>query len=291
MPRARVNGIEIEYETFGDPTGRPLLLISGLGDQLIHWGEDFCADLAGRGHRVIRFDNRDAGLSTQWDADPAATGEGSAMAVPYSLADMADDTAGLLEVLETGSAHICGASMGGMIAQLVALRYPSRVRSLILIYTHGGSRILAPPRPEVVELLFRPAPSERDGYVDYMVSLFRAMAGTGRPFDEEWARKLAARAWDRSYSPKGTARQVKAISSQESREKELPSIKAPTLVVHGTDDPLLPVEAAVELADAIPGAELLLIEGMGHEHLHGTIGAQIAEAIAHHTSRAESPYC
>jgi len=293
MPRIVANNVEIEYEALGNPSGIPLLLIGGLADQLIHWDDGFCTDLVGKGHYVIRFDNRDAGLSTKAEVnsvkaetfsvkagkggDQGADGDG------YSLADMAEDAAGLLNALRIEAAHVCGTSMGGMIAQVLALNHPTQVRSLVLIYTHAGSRGLPPPRPEVLELLVKPAPHDRDGYVEYMVSLSRALAGRGHPFDEWWARRIAAKAYARSFSPGGTARQLRAISSQESRKEALSSITVPTLIIQGTDDPLVPVEAGIELADSIPGAELMLIEGMGHEHLHGRLGYQIAEAIAHHT--------
>ena len=298
MPRIPANDIEIEYEVFGSPSGIPLLLIGGLADQLIHFDEDFCANLAAKGHFVIRFDNRDTGLSTKverisTEPDKGDRTRGSVAerggqengvdSHGYSLADMADDAAGLLEVLGIEAAHICGTSMGGMIAQILALNHPTRVRSLILIYTHSGSRGLPPPRPDVLELLVKPAPSDRDGYIEYTVSLSKALAGRGHPFDEQWARRIAANAYDRSFSPGGTARQLRAISAQESRKEVLSSITVPTLVIQGTDDPLVPVEAGVELADSIPGAELMLIDGMGHEHLHGRVGYEIAEAIAHHT--------
>ena len=303
MPRTVANDIDIEYETFGDPSGMPLLLIGGLADQLIHWDDAFCSDLVGKGHYVIRFDNRDAGLSTKVEKvstgsdkggstrrpDVESDGKGNgAVGNDYSLEDMADDAAGLLKALGIEQAHVCGASMGGMIAQILALNYPTRVLSLVLIYTHAGSRGLPLPRPEVLELLVQPAPPDRHDYIEYMVSLSRALAGRGHPFDEWWARKIASAAFDRSFSPDGTARQLKAISSQESRREALSSISVPTLVIQGTDDPLVPVEAAIELADSIPGAELLLIEGMGHEHLHGRLGSQIADAIGHHTSRVAS---
>lgn len=300
MPRIVANNIEIEYEALGNPSGIPLLLIGGLADQLIHWDDSFCTDLVAKGHYVIRFDNRDAGLSVKAEMNSVRPGKGGdqgsgaesggkengADGVGYSLADMADDAAGLLNALRIEAAHVCGTSMGGMIAQVLALNHPTQVRSLVLIYTHAGSRGLPPPRPEVLELLVKPAPHDRDGYIEYTVSLSRALAGRGHPFDEWWARGIAAKAYDRSFSPDGTARQLRAISSQESRKEALSAITVPTLIIQGSDDPLVPVEAGIELADSIPGAELMLIEGMGHEHLRGRVGYQIAEAIAHHTHGA-----
>jgi pimeloyl-ACP methyl ester carboxylesterase len=275
MPKAAANGIQIEYETFGDPSARPLLLIGGLADQLIHWDDELCRDLSRRGHYVIRFDNRDSGLSTKFDQ----------AAPPYTLDDMADDTVGLLDALGVRKAHICGASMGGMIAQTVAIRHPSRVRSLISIYSTTGNKDLPAPRPDVMELLLAPAPSEREAYIDHMVMLFKTMAGPGFPFDEAWTRMITARAYDRCYCPEGTGRQLLAIMNQANRKKALAFVTVPTLVIHGTDDPVVPMEAGIDTAEAIPGAHLMLIEGMGHDLPHGGAWPRIVEAISAHTSK------
>jgi pimeloyl-ACP methyl ester carboxylesterase len=290
MSKAAANGIHIEYETLGDPAARPLLLIGGLATQLIQWDDDLCGDLVRRGHYVIRFDNRDAGLSTKCDEPRQVnlvqrTHRGDSNP-PYTLDDMADDAVGLLDALGIGKAHICGTSMGGMIAQTVAIRHPSRVLSLISIYSTTGNKDLPPPKPEVVELLLAPAPRERDAYIQHMVTLFKAMAGRGFAFDEAWTRMIVGRAFDRSFSPEGTARQVKAVMAQGNRKKALASVTAPTLVIHGTDDPVVPVEAGRDTVEAIPGARLMLIEGMGHDLPHGGAWPRIVEAIAAHTLKA-----
>jgi pimeloyl-ACP methyl ester carboxylesterase len=278
MPKAAANGIQIEYETFGDPSARPLLLIGGLSDQLIHWDDNLCADLAARGHYVIRYDTRDAGLSTKFDKSSP----------PYSLDDMAYDAVGLLDALAIRKAHICGASMGGMIAQTIAIRHPTRVLSLISIYSATGNRDLPPPKPGMKELLLAPAPREREAHIEHMVSVFKAMAGRGFPFDEVWTRTITARAYDRSFFPEGIARQLAAIMTQPDRRKALASVTAPTLVIHGTDDPVAPVEAGIDTAEAIPGAQLMLIEGMGHDLPHEGAWPRIVEAIAAHTLKAAS---
>ncbi len=275
MAKADANGIHIEYETIGSSAGRPLVLIGGLADQLIHWDERICERLAEKGHYVIRFDNRDAGLSTKVDS-------------PYRIDDMAADTVGLLDTLGLPGAHLCGASMGGMIAQTVAISYPSRVLSLTTVYSTTGSKDLPPPRPDVMELLLTPSPREREGYIEYMVALYRALSGRGFVFDEEWTRMIAARAYDRSYSPEGTARQMRAIATQGDRRAALGLLRTPTLVVQGTDDPLVPVDAAVDLADAIPDARLMLIEGMGHDLPRGGAWPRIADALGEHTAATVS---
>jgi pimeloyl-ACP methyl ester carboxylesterase len=289
MAKATANNIEIEYETLGDPSARPLLLIGGLAGQLIHWDENLCKDLVKRGHYVIRFDNRDTGLSTKFDEagvpDLAALVSGKSTA-PYTADDMADDAVGLLDVLGIPKAHVCGTSMGGMIAQTIAIRHPSRVFSLISIYSNTGSKGFPPPRPEVMQLLLAPAPREREAHIEHMLQVFKIMAGRGFAFDEEWARMITAKAYDRSFSPEGTARQLAAIMVQPNRKPALASVKAPALVIHGTDDPLLPVEAGKDTAEAIPGAELLVIEGMGHDLPHGGAWPRIIEAIAAHTLKA-----
>jgi pimeloyl-ACP methyl ester carboxylesterase len=290
VSKAAANGIHIEYETFGEPSARPLLLIGGLADQLIHWDDDLCRDLSQRGHYVIRFDNRDSGLSTKfdqaWAADLGTLTSGKKSSPPYTLDDMADDAVGLLDAVGIRKAHICGASMGGMIAQTVAIRYSSRILSLISIYATTGNKDLPPPRPEMMELLLAPAPPEREAYIEHMVALFKAMAGRGFPFDEAWTRMITTRAYDRSFSPEGTGRQLLAIMAQGNRKKALASVTVPTLVIHGTDDPVVPVEAGRDTAEAIPGAQLMLIEGMGHDLPHGGAWPRIVEAIAVHTSRA-----
>lgn len=290
MSKAAANGIQIEYETFGDPSAWPLLLIGGLADQLIHWDNDLCRDLSQRGHYVIRFDNRDAGLSTKFDqagvADLGTLTRGQQSSPPYTLDDMADDGVGLLDALGIRKAHICGASMGGMIAQTVAIRHPSRVLSLISIYSTTGNKDLPPPKPKMMELLLAPAPPEREAYIEHMVDLFKAMAGPGFAFDEAWTRMITARAYDRSYCPEGTGRQLLAVMTQGNRKKALASVTVPTLVIHGTDDPVVPVEAGRDTAEAIPGAQLMLIEGMGHDLPHGGAWPRIVVAIAAHTLRA-----
>ncbi len=288
MPKAAVNGIFIEYETIGDPSGRPLLLIGGLATQLIHWDEAVCEDLARRGHYVIRYDNRDTGLSTKCDAADNAerrTGGGKKK-LAYTLDDMADDAVGLLDALGIARAHICGTSMGGMIAQTIAIRHPSRLLTLISIYSTAGNKELLPPDPHARDLLLAPVPGEREPHIEHMVNVFRVMTGRGFVFDEEWARTIAARAYDRCFCPAGTARHVNAVMNQPDRRKALASVRVPTLVIHGLDDPLAPVQAGRDTAEAIPGAQLMLIEGMGHDLPHGGAWPQVVEAIAIHTSRA-----
>jgi pimeloyl-ACP methyl ester carboxylesterase len=274
VAKAAANGILIEYETMGNPSGRPLLLISGLAGQLIDWDEQLCRSLAEKGHYLLRFDNRDAGLSSHVDT-------------PYSLEDMARDAVGLLDALEVSAAHLCGASMGGMIAQIAAIRDPARVLSLTTVYTTTGNKGIPPPRPDVLELLLAPAPRDKEGYVEYLVRLHRATAGKGFPFDEAWTRWIAGRAYDRSFSPDGTARQLRAVMNQTDRTTALASVRAPTLVIQGTDDPLVPMEAAVQLSRAVSGARLMRIDGMGHDLPHGGAWPAIVEAISEHTERAE----
>jgi pimeloyl-ACP methyl ester carboxylesterase len=176
--------------------------------------------------------------------------------------------------------------MGGMIAQTVAIRHPSRVLSLISIYSTTGNRDLPPPKPEVVELLLARAPRERDAYIRHMAVLYKAMAGRGFAFDEGWTRMITGRAYDRSFSPEGTARQVNAVMTQSNRKNALASVTVPTLVIQGTDDPVVPVEAGRDLTEAISGARLMLIEGMGHDLPHGGAWPRIVEAIAAHTLKA-----
>jgi pimeloyl-ACP methyl ester carboxylesterase len=294
MPRVTANGIQIEYETFGNSSGRPLLLIIGLGGQLIFWDDVLCRDLAERGHYVIRFDNRDAGLSAKFDEagipDLVETFEkimqGQKISTAYTLDDMADDTAGLLDALGIKRAHICGMSMGGMIAQTMAIRHPSRFLSLISIYSSTGNPELPQPKPEVIQLLIAAPPNEREGFVEHMVGLFKTIAGSGFPVDEEWIRKIIAEGYDRCFCPQGMARQLVAILTHGNRKPALASLKVPTLVIHGTADPLVPVEGGKDTAKAIPGAQLMLIEGMGHDLPHGGAWPRIVEAITAHTLKA-----
>lgn len=294
MAKAHANGIQIEYETFGDPSGRPLLLIIGLGGQMIHWDDDLCKDLAGRGHYVIRYDNRDAGLSTKFEEAGVPdlmeiTGKlmkGETIKPPYTLEDMAGDAIGLLDALGIQKAHICGMSMGGMIAQTIAVRNPSRVLSLISVYSSTGNPEVPPPKPEVFGLLIAPPPEEREAYIEHMLGLFKTIAGSGFPVDEQWTRNIMAKSYDRCFYPQGVVRQLVAILTQENRVPALAKLATPTLVVHGTSDPLVPVEGGKDTANAIPGAQLMLIEGMGHDLPHGGAWPRIVEAIAAHTRKA-----
>jgi len=273
MPKAKANNIEIEYDTFGDPSSKPLLLVAGLGTQMIWWREEFCEKLVDKGFYVIRFDNRDVGLSTKVSA-------------PYNLQDMADDAISLLDALNVDKAHICGASMGGSIVQAMAIKYPARILSLTSIMSTTGRANLPPAKPEAVKLLMMPAPEERDGYIEYYVNLWRVLHGSGFPFDEEEGREMAAKSYDRSFYPPGIDRQVMAISVSGSRKTKLASVNVPTQIIHGGDDPIVSVEGGKDTAETIPGAELLIIEGMGHA-LPPEAWPQIIDAISANADKAK----
>ena len=292
MPNVITNGIQIEYDTIGNPSSPPLLLIMGLGGQLIHWDDDFCRQLTDRGLFIIRFDNRDTGLSTKIEAAGLpdmsalldARLQGQSIQAPYTLNDMADDAAKLLEALDIEKAHICGSSMGGMIAQTLAMRHPQRLLSLTSIYSTTGNPDLPQPQPAAMQALLTPQPVERQAYIDFNVITMQAIAGSGFPFDEHFIRGISARAYDRAFYPPGVGRQMMAVMAQEDRTSALGSVTVPTLVIHGTADPLVPAAHGQATADAIPGAQLLLVEGMGHDLPH-TKGPwpRVIDAIVAHT--------
>ncbi len=273
MPRAPANGIEIEYETFGDPADDPILLVMGLGSQLLGWTLPFCEALVERGHHVIRFDNRDVGLSTkitdaEHDSVPDAMRKGMAgepINAPYLLTDMAADAVGLLDHLGLERAHVAGASMGGMIAQTMAIGFPERVQSLTSIMSHTGEKGLRPPTPEAMQVLMTRAPDGREAAIDQALKTWRVIGSPGFPFDEERIRERASRSYDRCHHPAGAERQLVAVTASGSRREALESLDVPTLVIHGEDDPLVPVEGGRATLDAVPGAAGLFIEGMGHD--------------------------
>ena len=215
-------------------------------------------------------------------------GEGNTINPPYTIEDMAADAVGLLDALGIEKAHICGMSMGGMIAQTITLNYPKRVLSLISIYSRTGDPEEPQPKPEAMEFLLTPPPEEREEYIEFGMKLFNTISGPGVPYDEEWLRKHVAQAYDRSYCPQGTARQLVAILAQKNRTPELTSLSTPTLVIHGADDPLVQVECGKNTAAAIPGAKLMIIDGMGHDLPHGGAWPQIIDAIVDHTHMVDS---
>jgi pimeloyl-ACP methyl ester carboxylesterase len=268
MPRAKSNGIELEYDTFGDPAGAPLLLIGGLGTQLITWDEEFCELLASRGFHVIRFDNRDAGLST-W----MAGNDG------YTLDEMAADAVGLLDALGIRAAHLVGASMGGFIAQLVALDHPDRVLTLTSMISGPNGEDQVQPTPEAMALLMSPVPATREERIDLGVHSKKQLLGPADPFDAGYERARVEMAVDRAYHPAGFVRQVQAITSAPSRLPRLSSLRVPTLVLHGDADILVPVENGRRVAAAIPGARFLEIPGMGHD-IPKRVWPQVVDAIA-----------
>jgi pimeloyl-ACP methyl ester carboxylesterase len=276
MPRARANGIELEYETIlapgGDPHGPPLVMIMGLGSQMIVWPDELCQLIAARGLRVIRYDNRDVGLSTR----PAAG---------YTLDDMADDAAGLLDALDLPTAHVVGASMGGYIAQLLALRHPRRVSSLCIIMSSTGARDVGQPEPDILPMLMQPMPTEREAYIEFRLRISRRLSSTGYPFDEPRLRALAGAAFDRSFFPLGGQRQLAAVIASYDRTAKLAELRVPTLVIHGTDDPIVAKSGGEALARAIPGAELRIFPGMGHD-LPAALWPTFADAIAANVARA-----
>jgi pimeloyl-ACP methyl ester carboxylesterase len=275
MPRVRANGIEIEYESFGRESDPVVLLIMGLGGQLTLWPESFCKGLAARGFRVIRYDNRDIGKSTHFveagvpdiPALMSRAMTGQTVETPYALIDMANDAAGLLDALGVERAHIVGASMGGMIAQLVAAHHPTRTRSLTSIMSSTGRRDLPPGKPEAMAALMTPPAGEsREDRIAASMRTWRIIGSPGYAATDAELRADAERDIDRApYEPTGTPRQLAAIMAAPPRNDVLKTVTAPSLVIHGADDPLVPVEAGRDTAAAIPGATLIVVPGMGHD--------------------------
>jgi pimeloyl-ACP methyl ester carboxylesterase len=294
MPNVTANGIQIEYDTFGDSSFPALLLIAGNGAQMIVWDAEFCELLAKTGLFVIRFDNRDAGLSTKFDesgipdimAAIKAAMEGKPVESAYTLDDMADDSVGLLNALGIEKAHICGASMGGMIAQVISYRHPKYALSLTSIMSTTGNPDLPYGKLDAIAAVVAPAPEERKAYVEHFVNVWRRIWSPGFPFEEERVRTFMEKSYDRSYCPQGMARQNTAVIASGDRRLLLSSIKAPTLVIHGADDPLIPVEGGKDTARVIPGASLLIINGMGHDMPKG-VWAEIVDAISKHAAQAK----
>lgn len=293
MPKALVDKIEIEYETFGDSKLKPLLLIAGLGSQLLAWPDDMCKRLVESGFFVIRFDNRDIGLSTKlahagipdFTEINAAYARGERPKVPYTLEDMADDAVGVLDALHIEKAHICGASMGGMIAQIIAYRHPSRVISLSVIMSTTGNPRLPQGKPEVMIAFFAPVPSERESYIEEMVRRDGLIHGTF-DYNEKSGREYRAKEYDRSYYPEGSIRQLAATAVPGSIQPEIGAIQAPTIVIHGREDPFYPVEVGTEIATSIPNAKLIIIDGMGHS-FPSEVVPRILDAIRENSNRCE----
>lgn len=291
MPKVQANGIEIAYEEAGPQDGPPVLLIMGLAAQLTLWPDGFVNAIADAGFRVIRHDNRDVGLSTHFreagvpdlEAVLADLQAGRRPSVPYTLEDMAADALGLLDALGIERAHIVGASLGGMIAQIIAASQPQRVLSLVPLFTSSGNRSLPPGSPEAMAAL-RTLPQDMsniDSILDHSVWLRRMIGTPGFPYDEAELRAFLRRNIERDYDVTGPARQFAAAIVSGSREALLPRITAPTLVVHGDRDPLFPIEHAQELAEKIPNAKLKVMAGMGHDLPPGHVPEMAAAMVAH----------
>ncbi len=289
MPTALSNGIELDYDTFGEAGDPALLLIMGFSVQKISWDEEFCRQLAGRGFFVIRFDNRDVGLSTKIEGGPvpdvmAALG-GDPSSASYHLEDMADDAAGLLDTLGIPAAHVVGASMGGFITQCLAIHHPDKVLSMCSIMSSTGNHGVGQPRPEAMAPLLAPPPRTREEAMERAVEASRVIGSPGYPFDEARIRDRSARAWDRGHDPRGVARQLVAIASSPDRTEALAAVQAPALVIHGAADPLIDPSGGQATADAIPGATLMMIPGMGHD-LPPELWPEIVDAIATNAAKA-----
>lgn len=298
MTGIAANGIELAYDEFGSPEGETVLLIAGLGTQRIRWTDSFCDLLADQGFRVIRFDNRDTGGSTSFQSYPplnfaelaATLSAGKLPDLPYTLGDMAQDAIGLLDGLGIERAHLVGRSMGGMIAQLAAADYPDRVLSLVSIMSSSGNPDLPQTAPDVMAMMTRPAPNpfeEETGFLANSTAFAKRIAGTGYPFDEAAYRALIREEVRRAYDPGSTGRQIAAIALSGDRRSKLATIRVPALVVHGTDDPMFPPVCGEDTARAIPGAEWLLLEGMGHDLPTG-LELTVAEAIARTAGRGRA---
>lgn len=288
----QANGLRLEYDTFGDAAHPPLLLVMGLAGQMVAWDEAFCARLAGCGFRVIRFDNRDMGRSTWFDDTPVpnlvalirAVRRGAAVEVPYRVPDMARDALGLLDALGIDAAHVAGVSMGGMIAQTMAMEAPHRVRTLTSIMSHTGEPDLPHPHWRATASLLVPAPQGREMAMRRAVAAWRVLNGPGCAIDLARTRAMAELAYDRGRNPAGVVRQIAGILASPSRAEGLRALRIPALVMHGALDPMVPMEGGRRTASCIPGAELEIVPRMGHA-LAPPFWERIIDRIARHASR------
>jgi pimeloyl-ACP methyl ester carboxylesterase len=282
-------GVTLCYETFGDPDDVPILLVMGLATQMIGWHEEFCEALAERGFYVVRFDNRDIGRSTHFDFSPPSAGQLLRRRLrpeQYDLSDMAEDAAALMRELDISPAHVVGASMGGMIAQVLAAEHPETVRSLVSIMSNTGNRWTGQPALPVYRYLLRRPPRDRDGYIDRAAAVFGLVGSTGFDRDEAYVRERAGRSYDRGYDVRAGGRQLGAIVASGDRSDLLRRIEAPTLVIHGTVDKMIRPSGGRATAKAIPGARLMMVEGMGHDLPRG-VWPRLLDAISEHARAAD----
>jgi pimeloyl-ACP methyl ester carboxylesterase len=282
-------GLTLCYERFGSETDPPMLLIMGLGTQMIGWPDEFCVQLAERGFHVVRFDNRDIGRSTRIQGRPPTPRQlitRKIHPVLYTLTDMANDAAELLRELNIAPAHVVGASMGGMIAQTLAAERPECVRSLVSIMSTTGNRWKGQPAFGIYRYLLRRAPEEREAYIEYTTRVFQAIGSRGLPFDYDRVRDMVARSYDRGHDSAGPGRQLGAIIASGDRTATLRTIRVPTLVIHGSKDRMVARSGGVATAKAIPGARLKIIDGMGHD-LPEAAWAQLLDGIAGHARTAD----
>lgn len=291
VPIAHVDGIELAYEVLGDPADVPLLLVAGLGGQLVDWDDDLCSGFVDRGFRVIRFDNRDAGRSTHLDdevdvvAEVARAMAGDEPAAPYRVDDLATDAWGLLDHLGVDAAHLCGMSMGGMVVQAMAIARPDRVRSITSIMSTTGDPDVGMPSPGVLATLTEPSPADRDGYVATSVRHHLAVAGVHA--DADRARRRAELAWDRGVDPAGAMRQLLAVVVSGSRSADLRRLDVPAAVIHGDDDPVVATSGGERTAECLQGSELLILDGVGHD-LGPPVWPQVIDAVVSVAARGES---
>ena len=287
---APANGIELCYQEMGDPDGPPLVLVMGLATQMIAWDVGFCSLLADRGYRVIRFDNRDVGRSTKLKSAGVPSKVDSLLGrkstAPYVLRDMAVDTVGLLDHLDIDTAHVVGASMGGMIAQVLAIGHQKRLRSMVSIMSTTGNRRSGQPSLKVYGVLLGSPPMSREQVIDRAVKTFKAIGSPGFPFDEEHIRAIAELSYERGHDAAGVARQLHAITASGDRTKALHKVQVPCTGIHGARDPLVKPSGGKATARAIPGARLMMVDGMGHD-LPRDLWPTFAEAIDTNAIRAD----
>lgn len=282
-------GISLCYETFGEESDPPLLLIMGLATQMIAWPDSFCEQLAARRFHVVRFDNRDSGRSTHIRGRPPTFSQIVRRRIDpelYTLGDMADDASGLLVQLQLEPAHVVGVSMGGMIGQTLAAEHPASVRSLVSMMSSTGNRWKGQPGMGVIRYLFRRAPAEREAFIEHTVRVFEAIASPGFPHNTDRVRDVAARSYDRGLDPAGSGRQLGAIIASGDRTAQLGRIKAPALVIHGSKDRMIRPSGGRATARAIPGARLTVVEGMGHD-LPEAAWPRLLDLIAGHAEAAD----